>query len=137
MSTIAVESVSFKPIQSLAPNSPVYVERVVATPQVVASPVATQKVVLVQSADGDCDSVRVRKNSGYSCGWGAVLLVFLFVTILAFFLLYALNPTSVQNVDAAGNPNGTVSVGKCIVGALIFGVIFAIIFWAFAASQRF
>jgi Na+/proline symporter len=144
-STIAVESVAFKPISSFAPNSPVYVERVaatpvvVATPQVVSAPVVTEKVAIVERVavtERESDDCGSRSKRG-GCNWWVILLVFLFVTIFAFFLLYSLNPTAVQNVDANGQPNGTVSVGKCIFGAIIIGIIVAILFWAFASSQRF
>jgi uncharacterized integral membrane protein len=129
-SQISVEAVPVRSITSLAPNSPVYVKQVVASPVVVEQPV---KVAVIET-----DTYSVNSGSSSSSSkWWVIFIVFLIVTIISFFLLYALNPTSVQNVNAAGNPDGTVNVGKCVAGAIIIGLIFAILFWAFAASQRF
>lgn len=114
--SIDLEAIPTRPLTSLAPNSPVVVR------EVVASPVKTVAVVEeTSSSSGSCSSAL------------AIFLVFLVVTIITFFLLYALNPTNVQNTNANGQPDGTPSAGKCVVGAIIWGIIFALIFWAFVS----
>ena len=128
MSSINVEAVPVRSISSLAPNSPVYVREVVATP--------VQPVTKVAVIETDTYTTSSPSNTS-SSKWWVILIVFLVVAIVSFFLLYALNPPAVQNVNAAGNPDGTVNTGKCVAGCTIIGVIFALLFWAFAASQRF
>jgi hypothetical protein len=108
----------------LAPQTPVYTERGVATPVV-------EKRVYLEESD-DCSDGK-RKMGG---SWGAVILIFIFVFIISFFLLYALNPTIIQNTNAAGNADGTPNAGKAVIGAIIIAIVFILLFWAFCSSNK-
>lgn len=138
--TIQVEAVPVRSLASLSPNSPTilksdYVGTPTAVPviPVTQAPVVTQPVTVIAVESSSAS------GGGYKSGpgcWGGILAVFVVVLIVAFFLLYALNPTYVQNVNADGTPSGTVNVGKAVIAAIIFAVIAALIFWAFCACNR-
>jgi hypothetical protein len=133
MSTISVEAVPTKPLSSLAPGTPIYVKTIESPVQYqsVATPVTIVETTNVKTVVVDDGS-----SSYASYSWGSILFTFLLVFFISFFLLYVFDPVRVQNTGADGNPNGTPNAGKCVVGAIILGVFFALIFWALCSFLK-
>ena len=104
MSAIQIEAIPTRPLSSLAPGTPM-----------------TEKVVVTET-------VSVSSSSG---GWGGLIITFIVVALLAWFLLYSLNPTAVQTTNAAGNATGTVDPIKVFVAALFIALIVVLLLWAF------
>lgn len=58
-----------------------------------------------------------------------ILLWFVVVTVLAWILLYFLKPTAVQQTNAQGEPTGVADAGKSFIGALLIGLLVALVIW--------
>jgi hypothetical protein len=65
----------------------------------------------------------------YGSGGGNILLWFIIVTLLAWLLLYFLRPTLVQKTNAQGQPTGVADAGKSFLGALLIGLLVALVIW--------
>lgn len=68
---------------------------------------------------------------------GGYVLWFIVLTIIFWFLLYALRPVSVQYIDeATGKPTGQVDGFKALIGALIIALIIILLIWLFQSANR-
>ena len=133
MSTIAVEAVPLRSLSSLSPNSPVIMRS-----EIVSTPTSYREIPVSVSSSSSAPVVVVEREAvvgkSYS-SWSGIITVFLVIAVVAFFVLYALNPTFVQNTNANGQPDGIQNIGKIIVTAIIIGLIAALLYWAFTSTR--
>lgn len=134
MSTIQVEAVPTRSIYTLSPNSPTIMRvESVSTPttSIPVVPIGnTSTVYVAETVDS------VSKQSRNSVSWGVLFLVFFLFLVISFFVMYAYNPSWIQNSNANGQPDGTVNIGKAVIYAIIIGIIAALLFWAFLSVGR-
>ena len=112
-STIRVEAIPTRPLSTLSPSSPVYVNQQPAE-------------VLVEE--------RVYVEPKKSMNWFGWIVCLIILTVIISLLLYVFNPTAIQEKDAAGNPNGVQSWSMIIFYALFFALLLMILAYAFRAK---
>lgn len=91
------------------------------TPVLVTNPKTVQEFMQEQAG---LRSVGTKDLTNY-------LLWFLIAGVIGFIVLYLLKPTLIQKTDATGKPTGEVDWVKALIGAIIAGLIVALLVWAF------
>lgn len=78
------------------------------------------------------------KPVGYriSEGWASLVLWFIIVAVIAWFVLYSLRPTWVQQRGADGLPTGQVDAGRVLLAAIVIALIIVLIVWLLRANCR-
>jgi hypothetical protein len=76
-------------------------------------------------------------NNGYNMkkGWGTYVLWFIIIAVIAWFILYSLRPTWVQQ-ETNGSPNGQVDAGKVLLWAIVIALIVVLLVWLIRSSCR-
>lgn len=62
-------------------------------------------------------------------GWGNFLLWFIIIAVIAFVILWLINPAGLQQRGFDGQPNGNRDAGKIIIASLVLSAIFIILLW--------
>jgi len=70
------------------------------------------------------------ENKGYNVGgWGNFFLWFIIIAVVAFIIMWLLNPVGLQQRDAAGLPNGHQDAGRIVFAAIIVALVIVLILW--------
>lgn len=67
--------------------------------------------------------------------WGQFLLWFIVLAIIAFIILWLVNPTGLQKRDLVGLPNGQQDPGRILVAAIVISLIIVLILWLLKAAR--
>jgi hypothetical protein len=57
--------------------------------------------------------------------WVNLLVWFLVITILAYVILYTINPTFLQTTDSTGKPTGVSNPTTTVIASVVIGLILA------------
>lgn len=68
-------------------------------------------------------------------GWCKFLVWFFIITIIAFIILWLVNPAQLQNRDALGNPTGQQNAWKILVASIVIALIFILILWLLRTAK--
>lgn len=60
-------------------------------------------------------------------------LYFIIIAVIVWFILYALKPAFVQNVNALGQPDGCVSPARVLLWSILIALLIIIIIWLLRA----
>ena len=68
-------------------------------------------------------------------GWGALILWFIIIAVIAWFILYSLRPTFVQTKDpVTGQPTGEIDAGRVLLASIVIALVIIIIIWLIRSS---
>ena len=67
-------------------------------------------------------------------GWGALVLWFIIIAVIAWFILYSLRPTWVQTKDAQGLATGNIDAGRVLLASVVIALIVVIIVFLIRSS---
>lgn len=74
---------------------------------------------------------------GLGNGVGNLIIWFIVIAVIAFFLIWAFNPSWVQNKDSNGQANGERNAGKVLIASLVIALIIVLIIWALRYCCRY
>lgn len=67
--------------------------------------------------------------------WGQFLLWFIILAIIAFIILWLVNPTGLQKRGLDGFPTGQQDPGRILVAAIVIALIIVLILWLLKAAR--